>query len=95
MRVSYNSYTYLYYRKGTLETRIIIKVIIKTKKVEYKVRVLINLGIKVNYIKKKLTLEISITLILGVTPLVVLDENRIYLYRDYILGVITKDIISN
>jgi hypothetical protein len=55
----------------------------------------VNSSIEVNYIKRKLVLEISIILILEVIPLIVLDKNRIYLYRDYILRVITKDIISN
>jgi hypothetical protein len=43
----------------------------------------------------KLALEISILIILKVTPLVVLNKSRIYLYKDDILRVITKDIISN
>ena len=55
--------------------RIIIKVIIKIKKRRYKVQVLVNLGIEVNYIKKKLTLKISILIILRVIPLVVLNKS--------------------
>jgi hypothetical protein len=55
--------------------RIVIKVTIKIKKRRYRVRVLVDLGIEVNYIKRKLALEIGIILILGVTPLVVLDKN--------------------
>ena len=54
-----------------------------------------NSGIEVNYIKRRLVLEIGIIFILEVTPLVVLDKNRIYLYKDYILRVTIKDIISN
>ena len=54
-----------------------------------------DLSIEVNYIKRGLALEISIIIILRVTLLVILDKSRIYLYKDYILRVITKDIISN
>jgi len=35
----------------------------------------VNSGIEVNYIKKRLALEIGILIILGVTPLVVLDKS--------------------
>jgi len=55
----------------------------------------VDLSIEVNYIKRGLALEISIIIILGVTLLVILDKSYIYLYRNYILGVITKNIISN
>ena len=54
--------------------RIVIKVIIKTKKGGYIVRVLVDSGIEVNYIKKRLALEISILIIVRVIPLVVLDK---------------------
>ena len=37
--------------------------------------VLVDLSIEVNYIKKRLALEISILIILGVIPLVVLDKS--------------------
>ena len=54
-----------------------------------------DLGIEVNYIKRGLDLEISIIIILGVTPLVVLDRSQIYSYKNYVLGVTTKDIIGD
>jgi hypothetical protein len=53
----------------------VIKVTIKTKKRGRKVRVLVDSGIEVNYVKRKLALEISILIILRVTPLVVLDKS--------------------
>jgi hypothetical protein len=53
------------------------------------------LSIKANYIKRKLVLDIGIILILKVTLLFLLEEKRIYLYRDYILGIITKNILEN
>jgi hypothetical protein len=55
--------------------RIVIKVTIKTKKGGYRVRVLVDLGIEVNYIKRRLALEIGIPITLGVTPLIVLDKS--------------------
>ena len=58
-------------------------------------RVLINSSIEANYIKRKLILDINILLILEVTPLVFLERRKIYLYKDYILKVITKDIIRD
>jgi len=61
--------------KEPLETRIVINIIIRIKKRGYRVRVLVDLGIKVNYIKRRLALEISIIVILEVTPLVILDRN--------------------
>jgi len=48
------------------KTRIVIKVIIKIRRGECRVRVLINSGAEVNYIKRKLALDISILLILRV-----------------------------
>jgi hypothetical protein len=75
--------------------RIIIKIIIKIRKSKYKVRVLVNSGIKANYIKRKLALDIRILLILRITSLILLEETRIYLYRNYILGITTKDILEN
>ena len=75
--------------------RIVIEVIIKTRKDKYRVRVLVNSGIKANYIKRRLALDIGIVLILRVIPLILLDGKRIYLYRDYILGIITKNILGN
>jgi hypothetical protein len=75
--------------------RIVIKVIIKTRKGKYKIRVLVNSGIEANYIKRKLALNISILLILKVTSLILLEKKRIYLYKDYILKIITKNILGN
>jgi hypothetical protein len=77
------------------KTRIVIKVIIKIRKGKYKVRVLVNLGIEANYIKRKLALDINILLILKVILLTLLERRRIYLYRDYILKVITENILGN
>ena len=77
------------------KTRIVIKVIIKIRKSKRKVRVLVNSSIKANYIKKRLALDMSIILILRVISLFLLEEKRIYLYRDYILGIITKNILGN
>jgi hypothetical protein len=37
----------------------------------------------------------GIILILRVIPLFLLEKRRIYLYRNYILGIITKDILGN
>ena len=46
--------------------------------------------------KKRLTLEINILLLNeGVTLLVSLDGKRIYLYRDYIFKVATKDSLRD
>jgi hypothetical protein len=54
-----------------------------------------NSDIEVNYINRKLALEISIILILRVIPLILLNKNKIYLYKDYILRITTENIISN
>ena len=77
------------------KTRIVIKVIIKIRKGKRRVRVLVNSDIEANYIKRRLALDIGIILILRVTFLFLLERKRIYLYKDYILGVITKDILGN
>ena len=46
--------------------------------------------------KKKLTLEINILLLnKGVILLVLLDRKRIYLYKDYIFKVATKDLLRD
>jgi hypothetical protein len=37
-----------------------------------------------NYIKRKLVLDIEILLILKVIPLILLEETKIHLYRNYI-----------
>jgi hypothetical protein len=75
--------------------RIVIKVTIEIRKDKYRIRVLVNSGIEANYIKRKLALDIGILLILRVIPLILLEEIRIYLYRDYILGIITKNILGD
>jgi hypothetical protein len=77
------------------KTRIVIKIIIKIRKNRQKIRVLVNSGIKANYIKKRLVLNISILLILRVISLFLLEEKRIHLYKDYIFRVITKNILGN
>ena len=77
------------------KTRIVIKVIIKIKKDKKRIKVLVNLGIKANYIKKRLALDISIILILRVILLILLERKRIYLYRDYILGITIENILGN
>ena len=46
--------------------------------------------------KRRLTLEINILLLnKGVTLLVLLDRKRIYLYKDYIFKVATKDLLRD
>jgi hypothetical protein len=49
------------------------------RKGKYKIKALINLDIKENYIRRKLVLNISILLILKIIPLVLLKEKKIYL----------------
>jgi hypothetical protein len=47
-------------------------------------------------VKRRLTLEIDILLLnKGVILLVLLDRKRIYLYRDYIFKVATKDSLRD
>jgi hypothetical protein len=47
-------------------------------------------------VKRRLTLKIDILLLnKGVTLLVLLDGKRIYLYRDYIFKVVTKDLLRD
>ena len=77
------------------ETRMVIEVTIKTRKGERRVRILVNSGIEANYIKRRLALDIGIILILRATPLSLLEERRIHLYRDYILGITTEDILGD
>jgi hypothetical protein len=58
--------------------------------------VLVDLRVEVNYVKRRLTLKIDILLLdKGVTLLVLLDRKRIYLYRDYIFIVATKDLLKD
>jgi uncharacterized membrane protein (DUF373 family) len=56
---------------------------------------LVNSGIEANYIKKRLALDIGIILILRATLLSLPEERRIYLYRNYIFGVITENILGD
>jgi hypothetical protein len=56
---------------------------------------LVNSGIEANYIKRRLALDIGIILILRATLLSLLEERRIYLYRNCILRVITEDILGD
>src|ERR1700724_1792914 len=77
------------------KTKIVIKVAIKIRKDKRKIRILVNSGIEANYIKRKLVLDIGIILILRAILLFLLEGKRIYLYRDYILGIITKNILGN
>jgi predicted transcriptional regulator len=77
------------------ETRIVIEVTIKTRKGERRVRILVDSGIEANYIKRRLALDMGIILILRATLLSLPEERRIHLYRDYIFGVITEDILGN
>jgi hypothetical protein len=56
----------------------------------------VDLGVEVNYVKRRLTLEIDILLLnKGVTLLVLLNRKRIYLYKDYIFKVATKDSLKD
>ena len=75
--------------------KIVIKVTIKIRKSKYRIRVLVNSDIKANYIKRKLALDIGISLILKVIFLTLLEKRRIHLYRDYILGITIENILEN
>jgi hypothetical protein len=58
--------------------------------------VLVDLRVEVNYIKRRLTLEINILLLnKGIILLVLLNRKRIYLYRDYIFIVVIKDLLRD
>jgi hypothetical protein len=47
-------------------------------------------------VKRRLTLEINILLLnKGVILLVLLNRKRIYLYRDYIFKITTKDLLRD
>ena len=52
------------------------------------------MSIEANYIKRKLALNIGIPLILKIISLTLLEEIRIYLYKDYILRITTKNILK-
>jgi hypothetical protein len=71
----------------------VIKIVLKTGTEERRVRALVDSGAKVNYLKRRLVIEIN-TLIVrgGITPLVSLDGKRIYSYIDYIITVTAEDI---
>jgi hypothetical protein len=56
---------------------------------------LVNSDIEANYIKRRLALDIGIILILRITLLFLLEERRIYLYRNYILGITTENILED
>jgi hypothetical protein len=75
--------------------RIVIKVTIKIRKGRKRVRVLVNSNIEANYIKRKLALDIGIILILKVILLSLLKEKKIYLYKDYIFGITTENILED
>ena len=58
-------------------------------------KVFINSSIKTNYIKKKFTLKIKIFKLLSkVILLISLKGKKIYLYKDYKVKVIIKDILK-
>ena len=70
-----------------------INVILKVRKEERRVKALVDSGVKANYIKRRLAIEINILVIKGeTTPLVSPKGRKIYSYADYILIVIAKDI---
>jgi hypothetical protein len=75
--------------------RIVIKITIKIRKDRKRIRVLVNSGIEANYIKRKLVLDIGIILILRIIPLFLLEKRKIYLYRNYIFGITTENILEN
>ena len=70
-------------KNNAFKIKIVIKVIIKTRKKKYKVKVLINSNIKANYIKRKLALNIDILLILKVIPLILLEKEE-FIYIEII-----------
>jgi hypothetical protein len=71
----------------------VIKIILKIRIKEYRVKALINLKAKVNYLKRRLVIEINALVIKGgIIPLVLLNKKRIYSYINYIIIIITKDI---
>ena len=77
----------------TRRTRIVINIILKVKKEEYKVKALVDLRVKANYIKRRLAIEINILVIKGeITPLVSPKGRKIYSYADHILIITAEDI---
>ena len=77
------------------KTKIVIEITIKIRKDKKRVKILVNSDIEANYIKRRLALDIGIILILRAIPLFLLEERRIYLYRDYIFGITIKDILED
>jgi hypothetical protein len=72
--------------------RIVIKIVLKIRIKEHRVRALVDSGAKVNYLKRKLAIEINaLVIIRGITPLVSLDGKRIYSYTDHIITVTAED----
>ena len=73
--------------------RIVIKVVLKIRIKEYRVRALVDLGAKVNCLKRRLAMEINAPVVGGgTTPLVSPDGKRIYSYINYIIIITIKDI---
>ena len=55
-----------------------------------------DLGVEANYIKRRLALETDILLLnKGVILLVLPNRKRIYLYRDYVFIIATKDLLRD
>jgi hypothetical protein len=66
---------------------------LKVRKEEHRVKALVDSGIKANYIKRRLAIEINIPVIKGeTTPLISPKGRKIYSYMDYILIVTAEDI---
>ena len=73
--------------------RIVIKIRLNVRKKEYKVKVLVNLSIKANYIKRKLIIKISILIIKRrIILLIFLKGKRISLYINYLVIITIKNI---
>ena len=71
----------------------VIKIVLKIRTEERRVRALVDSRAKVNCLKRKLAIEINaLVIIRGIIPLVLLNRKRIYFYIDYIIIIITKDI---
>jgi hypothetical protein len=71
----------------------VIKIVLKTGTEECRVRALVDSGAEVNYLKRRLAIEINALVVGGgIIPLVSLDGKRIYSYADYIITVTAKDI---
>jgi hypothetical protein len=71
----------------------VINIILKVRKEEHRVKALIDSGVKANYIKRRLAIEMNIPVIKGeTTPLVSLKGRKIYSYVDYIFIITAEDI---